>query len=324
VGLRAAIQRRITFGLLLMLAGAVACATPVYAIASSNEGRDGHDSLYLIDPATGTLVRVGAITDNGRSMGMEGLAFSPTLGLFGVEDGVLYTVDSDTGRAAGVGTLGVSLTAMVYGPNGVLYGTAGNKLYAVNTSNGHASLIGSGISPESEAGSGNHNSPEDLEFDSSGHLYATGGDDDPNSLYLINPATGAGTRIGKPGAIGFGEVGGLAFVGGTMYGFTEDGPEITINLSNGMGTLLRNLGVGFEATAVDPPGETPEPASLLLVGLALPGLFRWRRRWRYRADGGSLAPVQISERTAAAACAVQIRSSAATSCSNCSNAPPKK
>jgi DNA-binding beta-propeller fold protein YncE len=281
VGTRALINKWITLGLWLTMAGAMIRATPVYAIASSGEGRNGHDSLNLIDPATGTLVRVGGITDGGRSIGMESLAFSPTLGLFGVEDGVLYSINADTGQAAGVGALGVSLTAMVYGPNGVLYGAAGNELYTVNTSNGRASLIGTGTGSWDGPGAGswNYDSPEDLEFDSSGHLYATGGGDDPNSLYLINPATGAGTRIGKPGAIGFGDVEGLAFVGGTMYGFTGDGQEITINLSNGVGTLLRNVHVDFEAVAVDPPGETPEPASLWLVGLALPGLYRWRRGW---------------------------------------------
>jgi hypothetical protein len=262
----------IALGLFLLLAEGVAGASPVYFIGASSGGQNGRDSLYVINPVTGSPVRIGPITDDHRDMGMEGLAFSSSLGLFGAEDGTLYSINEGTGHATSMGALGVNLTALVDDPaNGILYGAAGNRLYTVDTSNGQASLVGSGSQP------GGHGK-DALAFDSSGDLYETGGGHGPNSLYLIDPATGASTRIGAPGAIGFNEVDGLAFVDGTMYGFTATGLEITINLSDGVGSFFQSVYVGVEASAVDPPGDTPEPAYLVPAGLALAAMLRGRLR----------------------------------------------
>ncbi len=262
--------------LFLLLAAGMAGASPVYFIGISDGGRNGFESLFLINPVTGTPVQIGPIASDRKDMGIEGLAFSSSLGLFGAEDGALYSINSTTGQATSIGALGVNLTALVDDPaNRILYGAAGNRLYTVDTSSGQASLVGSGSQP------GRHGK-DALAFDSSGDLYETGGGHDPNSLYLIDPATGASTRIGARGAIGFNQVDGLAFVDGIMYGFTASGLEITINLSDGRGSLFQNVHVGVEASAVDPPGETPEPAYLVPAGLALAAMLRGRLRQRPR------------------------------------------
>jgi len=255
----------VVLAILLGLAGRAALAGPIYAISSSDEEHRA-EALYLVDPITGVLTRIGAVEDGSHPIGLESLAFTPSLGLYGVGDGALYRINTSNGQATEVGPLGVNLTAMVYGPNGEVYGAAGNRLYDVDLATGKAKLIGSG----------NYGSIESLEFDALGVLYATVGGDDEDSLYRINPATGAGTRVGRPGAVGFGEVEGLAFVNGRMYGFTGDGLEISINLTNGTGSLVREVRIGFEATAVDPP-QTPEAPSLWLAGVALAGLLGWRR-----------------------------------------------
>jgi hypothetical protein len=254
---------------LLGLAEGVAFASPIYAISSSGDGHKAQDSLYVIDPITGALTRIGAVDDGSHPIGLESLAFSPGLGLYGVGHGALYHIDTSDGQATKVGPLGVNLTAMVYGPNGEVYGAAKNRLYSVDLSTGKAQLIGSG----------KYGSIESLEFDALGVLYATVGGKRDDSLYRIDPATGAGARVGHAGAIGFSDVDGLTFVNGTMYGFTENGLEISINLTNGTGSPVHDLPVDIEATAVDPP-ETPEPATLWLAGVALAGLFGWRRMGR--------------------------------------------
>lgn len=253
---------------LLVLAALPAVASPIYAISSSDEGRTSQQDLYLVDAITGVLTRIGPVTAGSHPLDLESLAFTPSLGLYGLGHGALYQINTSNGQATDVGPVGAGLTAMVYGPDGVMYGTSGNRLYSIDISSGNTTLIGSG----------SYHSPESLEFDAAGVLYAVVDGHGEDSLYRIDTATGAGTRVGNPGAIGFGDVEGLAFVNGTMYGYTEDGLELSINLTSGVGSLVRHVGVGFEATAVDPP-QTPEPASLLLAGVALAGLLGWRR-WR--------------------------------------------
>jgi hypothetical protein len=248
-------------GILLALAGTSA-ASPIYAV-SSGDGRKA-DALYAVDAFTGGLDRIGIVEDGSHRIGLQSLAFSPSLGLYGVGHGELYHIDTSDGQATEIGPLGVKLTAVVDAPEGEVYGTAGDQLYSVDLSTGEATLIGSG----------NYHRPESLEF-ANGVLYATVGGGRENSLYEIDPATGEGTRVGRAGAIGFTNVEGLAFIDGEMYGFTKNGLEISINLANGLGSLIRDVGVGFGATAADPP-EAAEPGTLWLAGVALAGLWRGR------------------------------------------------
>jgi len=256
------VQRYLGLTMLLAAAQIPLAASAIYAISSFGEGWTGRQELYGIDPITGVLTRVGPVMDGSHPAGLDSLAFSPSLGLYGVGHGDLYDINTSNGHVTEIGALGANLSALVYGPNGALYGTAGNRLYSVDPATGKASLIGMG----------NYGPPESLEFDATGVLYATVGGSGVNSLYRIDPATGAGTLVGR---IGFRDVQGLAFVNGTMFGFTGSGLEIAINLTNGSGTFVREVGIGFTATAADPP-EAPEPASLWLAGAGLAGLWRWR------------------------------------------------
>jgi hypothetical protein len=268
---RCVVTGRMVLAILLGLTGGAASASPIYAISSSDQGHRAED-LYVVDAITGALTRIGAIDDGSHPVGLQSLAFSPNLGLFGVGHGELYHINTSNGQATEVGLLGVNLKAMVYGANGEVYGAAGNRLYSVDLATGKAKLIGSGKS----------GSIESLEFDAMGVLYATVDGRGDDSLFRIDPTTGGSTRVGRPGAIGFDDVEGLAFVNGKMYGFTQNGLEISINLNTGFGKLVQELCVGLEATAVDPPDtpQTPEPATLGLAGVALAGLFGWRRMGR--------------------------------------------
>jgi hypothetical protein len=61
-----------------------------------------------------------------------------------------------------------------------------------------------------------------------------------DTLYQINPTTGATTTIGQVTVSGLGVNAfvGSAFVGGTLYGFTSGGQEYTINPATGVATVL--------------------------------------------------------------------------------------
>lgn len=62
----------------------------------------------------------------------------------------------------------------------------------------------------------------------------------PSALYVIDPATGAATPVGDSAAIGFINVGALAFhpVTGVLYGAAATGELIAIDTATGVGTLV--------------------------------------------------------------------------------------
>jgi putative N-acetylmannosamine-6-phosphate epimerase len=64
-----------------------------------------------------------------------------------------------------------------------------------------------------------------------------------DTLYQINPKDGT-TTTGVPitiGASGVNKFVGSAFVGTTLYGFTSDGNEYTIDPTSGAATLLKSI-----------------------------------------------------------------------------------
>ena len=62
----------------------------------------------------------------------------------------------------------------------------------------------------------------------------------PDTLYQIDPTSGATTTVGQVTVSGSGVNAfvGSAFVGGTLYGFTSDGKEYAINPATGVATFL--------------------------------------------------------------------------------------
>jgi hypothetical protein len=58
-----------------------------------------------------------------------------------------------------------------------------------------------------------------------------------DTLYQIDPTTGVTTTIGQVSLDGFV---GSAYVAGTLFGFTFDGREYSINPATGVATFLTN------------------------------------------------------------------------------------
>lgn len=142
--------------------------------------------------------------------------------------GRLGTIDVGTGAVTIVGSMGVVMWDIAFDPLGNLFGTNGTSLYRIDKSTAVATPVGSlGATITS------------LVFNPSGALYGSG-----NSLYSINPGTGAATLIGGS-AYGFS--GDLSFAGGQLYLSHGQGafPSTlsVLNTSTGVRSQLGSMGV---------------------------------------------------------------------------------
>jgi hypothetical protein len=128
------------------IGGNLAFQEPLSGMAEANgtlygaaEGINDNGQLYTINPANGTLTRVGA---TGLSIANLG---STTTGLFVVDSSLnLYSINPATGAptligATGAGNFGFS--ALSTNANS-LYFADGNSFYTLNTSTGAATLVG--------------------------------------------------------------------------------------------------------------------------------------------------------------------------------------
>lgn len=213
--------------------------------------------VWITDSAgnIGTLdVTNGSVTAKGNAGTiLTDIAFDPSGALFGINFDSLYRVNTSTGAATLVGSLGAvsgNLNALVFATDGTLYG-ASNQLYKINPTTGVAADIG----PLGFTAAG------DLAF-LNGLLYLT---TTTNSLVTINPATGAGTPVGP---LGVSDMFGLAAPGnGGLYGVASTN-VYSVNAATGGATLLLSYdGRGLSAAngAAFVTEAVPEPSTFLLL-----------------------------------------------------------
>jgi hypothetical protein len=255
------IWTRMGIALLAVLTPVAAAAAPILFSVRSNG--DGH--LYAIDGATALATDLGAV----GFADAEGLAFAgPRLYAVGGSNTSVWDLTSaagfvvgDTGPRAGqdAGLDYNSTNGLMYNIQGAGDGTS---LYTIDLNTGHASLVGS--------------SPifaDALAIDNAGVAYAVDGIF-TDALYRVNLSTAELTLIGT---LGLGDIAsqfGLTFADGTLYAIRSSGDLYTVNTATGAATLVGNTvcgGVpcnGWEGLAA-PITQAPEPAMLLLLGVAL-------------------------------------------------------
>lgn len=162
-------------------------------------------------------------------------------------DDNLYSIDLQTGVTTLIGPVGFSdVDGLSFNRETlVLYGIDEDtdQLITINTDTGAGTTVGSLGRNLEETG---------LTFDDAGNLYASGEDlafgGNPGfgegQFFRINPVTGAAARVGP---IGF-DVEGLASVGGTVYGVTDDSNGaifVSIDPATGAATFIGETTLSF-------------------------------------------------------------------------------
>jgi hypothetical protein len=217
------------------------CA-PIYAASGTGTSSPPSD-LWIVSPAPiGTDNLVGRIrTAAGLEPVITDMARAADGVLWGTSFDALWQIERTSGRATLFGTYQNfnDANALAFDPDGRLF-IAGQSGFVgvIDIQQRTLTVLGS-------FGSG-FGSWGDLAFAPDGTLYAavitSGGD---GALVRVNRTTGLASRVSST-PIGYGNVWGLQFVGSTLYGLTADpltgrGSLITINLSTGVGTLVRPL-----------------------------------------------------------------------------------
>jgi hypothetical protein len=141
--------------------------------------------------------------------------------------GQLGTVDVVTGDVNVVGKMGVTMTDIAFDPKGNLWGITFDELYKIDKETAKSTRIGSlGASVNS------------LIFDTSGTLYTAN-----SSLYTVDTATGAASRVGNGGET-YKSSGDLAFIDNDLFLSSQGARDnlVKINTLSGSGSLVGNIG----------------------------------------------------------------------------------
>lgn len=194
--------------------------------------------LYVVDPAS-NLYTLDAATGSSRIVGPVGIAnvtdiafHGPTL--YGVSFSQFLRLDPDTGAGTIVGPIGgFGTNGLAVATDGIIYaGTTGGDLITVNPVTGAGTVVGSF--------GGGLTSSGDLTFDSNDVLYGTLNQGGSVVLARIDRTTGAAAVVG---ATGLPTVYGLAFLCCHLFGTTDRGELVHINVDSGTATIVGRNGL---------------------------------------------------------------------------------
>jgi len=205
---------------------------------------DGSGNFGTLDLASGTATQIGSATVPGTT----GIDLTPGLQVYTYNaSNQLIQITPSTGAATPVGAAGsipdqATTGALTDGSYFGIDAVTGN-LYSINLATGATTLVGptsaavlpAGCTVETSlAGSAN------VLYYTIGYSGASCSSPMPDTLYQINPTSGATTTIGQVtiSDSGVNAFVGSTFVGGTLYGFTSGGQEYAINPATGVATLL--------------------------------------------------------------------------------------
>lgn len=204
---------------------------------------DGPGNFGTLDLTTGLTKPIGT----GIAAGNTGMDLTPTGQVYEYNvSNQLVQINPSTGVATvvGSGTLPNPRYTTTGGlTNGSYFGidAVTGSLYSIYLATGATTLVGPTQTAMIPLGCGFHTSlagSANVLYYTIGGFTGAGCSSPLNdTLYQIDPTTGATTTIGQVSVNGFV---GSAFVGGTLYGFTAGGQEYTIDLTTGVATFVTN------------------------------------------------------------------------------------
>jgi hypothetical protein len=207
-------------------------------------------TLYEVDP--NTLV-VSVVDDFGWPNGsdqMTDIALDEAGSMVGMTYTDVYAVDKATAVCTHLSSFsGVNFNGMSW-VEGVGADPQGKTLIGVNQAGDYVT-----IDPQTGAQNtvgeygGSFGSSGDLVYVRGAGVFATAVDAThaTDVLVSINAGTGVATLIGETG---FADIWGLAYWGGTIFGFTDGGQFITIDPATGLGTLVESTSYQFWGAGV--------------------------------------------------------------------------
>lgn len=212
------------------------------------------DSLYAIDPRSFTVTRVGDfIWPDGPSQ-MTDLAINATGEAWGITFTSLYRVDLATARCTFVAPFaGAVFNGLSFIPGGEL--EPGEVLVAANRNGAYVRVDpATGAIRQLGLYGPDTGSSGDLVSVAGGGTFATivdldvgFGEEPVEYLARIDPTNGRATRIGPTGVT---RTWGVGYWRSRVYGFTEGGAVVTLDITTGRATEVARNNVAWWGAAV--------------------------------------------------------------------------
>lgn len=195
----------------------------------------GHspDVLYRLDPLTRAITTVGSFS--GCSKSVIDIAIDKDGAMFATTFGGLFRVDKATAQCTSIKS-GSFPNSLSFVPKGTLdaneealVGYIGSSYVRIDKVTGAVTTVGKLAN--------NYTSSGDVVSVIGGKTYLTvKGPDCSDCIVTVDPKTGALTEI--IGALGHTDVFGLAFWGGSAYGFSDGGQLFEIDLKTAASTTI--------------------------------------------------------------------------------------
>lgn len=209
-------------------------------------------ALYRVDPDTLAISEVGAFVFSGARDDITDIAIDKANVMIGISFDSVYRIDPNNAQTTRLSSgLSGEFNGLSFVPASAIGGAGDDVLVATRNSDGKVFRIDPATGTTTAIGDmGGFASSGDLvSVEQLGTLQtADNGLFGPDRLVRLAPTSFAATPIGND--IGFSSIWGLAFWKNRLFGFTNGGEFITIDLTTGVGTLVQSGGPEWWGAAV--------------------------------------------------------------------------